>query len=82
MKYKLVSQLEAATTAMCYVEWNGMHPKMMPPIQFSASDFYEVYGGGYAVKFNDFTEGGVAACGRCGYGNEAGRGTDAVNSDG
>lgn len=55
MKYKLVSQLEAATTAMCYVEWDGMHPKMMLPIQFSASDFYEVYGGGYAVKFNDFT---------------------------
>lgn len=58
MKYKLVSQLETATTAMCYVEWDVREktkPKMMLPIQFSDSNFYEIPGQGYAVQFHDFS---------------------------
>jgi HK97 family phage portal protein len=53
LKYKLVSQLEAATTALCYIKWDGMNPAMMLPIAFSDFEILPVKGGTYAVRFTD-----------------------------
>lgn len=56
LKYKLVTQLENATTAMCYIKWggpSGTTPEMMLPIAFSDFEILPIEGGGYAVRFTD-----------------------------
>jgi len=54
LKYKLVTHVEANTTAMCYIRWNGMLPEMMIPIQFNDFEILPIDGGGYAVQFTDY----------------------------
>lgn len=57
LKYKLVSQLEDKTTAMAFIKWEGTTPVAIVPIQYRHFEFYEMVGGGYAVKFTDETDG-------------------------
>lgn len=56
LKYKLVTQLEAYTTALCYVRWKNAVPDAMIPIDYRSFEILPVNGGGYAVKFS--TSGG------------------------
>jgi HK97 family phage portal protein len=53
LKYKLVSQLESTTTALCYIKWDGMNPVMILPIAFQGFEILPVKGGTYAVTFTD-----------------------------
>jgi enoyl-[acyl-carrier-protein] reductase (NADH) len=56
LKYKLITQLENVTTAMCYVKWGGekgITPIMMLPIPFSSFEILPIDTGGYAVQFTD-----------------------------
>lgn len=53
LKYKLVTHVEANTTAMCYIKWNDMIPEMMIPIQYDKFEILPIDGGGYAVQFTD-----------------------------
>ncbi len=53
LKYKLITQLENNTTAMCYVKWDGLRPEMMVPIAYSNFEIMPIDGGGYAVQFLD-----------------------------
>lgn len=54
LKYKLITHLENATTAMCYIKWDGLTPKMMIPVPYSDFEILPIDGGGYAVRFTDF----------------------------
>ena len=54
LKYKLVTHVEANTTAMCYVKWSGTLPDMMIPIQYDSFEILPIDGGGYAVQFTDY----------------------------
>ena len=54
LKYKLITQKEANTTALCYVQWDGLVPKMMIPISYNAFEICPISGGGYAVRFTDY----------------------------
>lgn len=53
LKYKLVSQLEAKTTAVCYIKWNGTVPEMLIPLNYGQYEFREIVGGGYAIQFTN-----------------------------
>ncbi len=53
LKYKLITQLENNTTAMCYVKWDGLRPEMMIPIAYSDFEIMPIDGGGHAVQFID-----------------------------
>lgn len=56
LKYKLVTQLENATTAMCYIKWGGpmgLTPEAMLPIAYSQFEVLPIDGGGWAVQFTD-----------------------------
>lgn len=58
LKYKLITHLEANTTALCYVQWDTSNPKLvkpkaMIPIAFSRFEIVQIEGGGYAVKFTN-----------------------------
>lgn len=50
-KYKLISQLENATSSLVYVKWNGMLPEMFVPVNYSTAEIYPTTSGSYAVKF-------------------------------
>lgn len=52
LKYKLITHLEANTTALCYIKWNGTNPEMMIPIAYNNFEICPIDGGGYAVKFD------------------------------
>ena len=52
LNYKLATHLENATTAMCYIKWNGTEPEMMIPIPYSNFEILPINGGGYAVRFD------------------------------
>lgn len=54
LKYKLITHLEAYTTALCYVQWEGTTPKSMIPISYSNFEIMPIDGGGYAVQFTDY----------------------------
>lgn len=58
LKYKLVTHVEANTTAMCYIKWkiigNTVSPEMMVPIGFNRFEIIPIDGGGYAVQFDDY----------------------------
>jgi HK97 family phage portal protein len=53
LKYKLITHVEANTTALCYVKWNGTMPEAMIPIPNSSFEILPIDGGGYAVRFSD-----------------------------
>lgn len=53
LKYKLITQLENATTALCYIKWDGIQPKMMIPISYNQFDILPISDGGWAVQFHD-----------------------------
>lgn len=55
LKYKMITHLEAYTTALCYVKWDGMTPIAMIPVNYNSFEIVPVSGGGFAVQF---TEGG------------------------
>lgn len=57
LKYKLVAQREDKTTALAWIRWNGTLPEAIIPISYRFFEFYEMVGGGYAVKFVDETDG-------------------------
>lgn len=50
-KYKLITHVEENTTALAWIQWDGMKPKMMVPIAYSSFDIFPIVGGGYAVQF-------------------------------
>lgn len=50
-KYKMISGLESATTAMVYVQFNGMLPTMFVPISYADAEIYPTTAGSYAVRF-------------------------------
>lgn len=52
LKYKLITQREAFTTALCYIKWNGVAPEMMIPISYNNFEILPIDGGGYAVRFD------------------------------
>lgn len=54
LKYKLITHLEAYTTALCYVQWDGTIPKAMIPIGYNNFEIMPIDGGGYAVQFTDY----------------------------
>ena len=54
LKYKLITHLEAYTTALCYIKWDGTNPKAMIPIGYNSFEILPVSGGGYAVQFYDY----------------------------
>ena len=54
LKYKLITHLEANTTALCYINWDGTTPKAMIPIAYSQFEVAPIIGGGYAVQFTDY----------------------------
>ena len=54
LKYKLITHLEAYTTALCYVKWEGIIPKELIPIGYSDFEIVPIDGGGYAVQFTDY----------------------------
>ncbi len=54
LKYKLVTHLEAYTTALCYVQWEGVTPKALIPINYNNFETIPIDGGGYAVQFTDY----------------------------
>ncbi len=54
LKYKLVTHVESNTTALCYVQWNGLIPSQMIPISYNQFEVYPISGGGYAVQFTDY----------------------------
>ncbi len=59
LKYKVIGQLEANTTALIYIRWNAKEllPEAMIPIPYSSFEFWPLMGGGYAVEFvDDFGE--------------------------
>lgn len=53
LKYKLITQLENHTTALCYIKWNGMDPELMIPISYSEFEIMPIVGGGWAVQFSN-----------------------------
>lgn len=53
-KYRMFSQLEAKTTAVAWIKWDGTVPEMICPVDYSTMEMYEVVGGGYAIKFRDY----------------------------
>ncbi|GHV27578.1 hypothetical protein FACS18948_5180 [Clostridia bacterium] len=55
LKYKIISQMEAATTALCYVRWDGLTPVMMIPVAYQNFEILPVKGGTYAVSFTDLS---------------------------
>lgn len=60
LKYKLFTQQQANTTAMCYINWDGTTPISMIPVDYNSFDIFPIDGGGYAVKFSD-VEGNIHA---------------------
>ncbi len=54
LKYKLVTHVEANTTALCYIQWNGLIPAQLIPISYNQFEVYPISGGGYAVQFTDY----------------------------
>jgi HK97 family phage portal protein len=54
LKYKLITHVEANTTALCYVKWNGTNPEMLIPISYNQFEILPIDGGGYAVQFSDY----------------------------
>lgn len=54
LKYKLITHLEAYTTALCYVRWDGTIPKALIPIGYNNFEIMPIDGGGYAVQFSDY----------------------------
>lgn len=52
-KYRQIAQLEAYTTAMVYIKWDGMRPVMMIPIPCRGTEIFALKDGGYAVRFTD-----------------------------
>ena len=54
LKYKLITQLEDKTTALCYIKWQGAIPAGILPINYNHFEFYRIEGGGYAVQFSDY----------------------------
>lgn len=57
LKYKLISQLEAKNTALCYIRWEKAQPTAMIPINYSTAEVLPIEGGGYALEFTDPTNG-------------------------
>lgn len=53
LKYRLFAQLEAQTTAIAYIKWNGTMPEMICPVDYKSFQLYELVGGGYAIEFLD-----------------------------
>lgn len=51
LKYKLITHLEANTTALCYIKWEGAAPQAMIPIGYSDFEILPIESGGYAVRF-------------------------------
>ena len=54
LKYKLFTQLEAYTTAMCYFKWDGTTPTAIIPINYENFEIVALTDGGFAVKFTDY----------------------------
>lgn len=54
LKYKLITHVEANTTALCYIRWNNALPEMIIPVQYNSFEICPIEGGGYAVQFTDF----------------------------
>jgi len=54
LKYKLITQREAYTTALGYIKWEGTSPKSIIPIDYNKFDILPIDGGGYAVQFSDY----------------------------
>jgi len=55
LKYKLITQVEAYTTALLYVDWDGNAPRAMYPINFRSYEFLQLEEGDWAVRFIDST---------------------------
>jgi len=53
LKYKLVTQVETKTTALCYIEWNGSTPQSLIPIPYDRFEILPIIGGGWAVEISD-----------------------------
>lgn len=51
LKYRMVSQLETATTAMAYIKWDGRQPKAIYPVGWRSFEVSQVADGSYAVVF-------------------------------
>ena len=60
LKYRLIAALETKTTAMAYIEWDGIIPKAIYPVDYINFQFREIVGGGIAVEYTDF-EGKIRA---------------------
>lgn len=57
LKYKLISQLETATTAVCFIRWENARPTAMIPLRYADLELCPIEGGGYAIRFMDQTDG-------------------------
>lgn len=58
LKYKLITQLETKSTALCYVDWavdgRRVVPRAFIPIVYNKFQVREIVGGGYAIEFDDW----------------------------
>lgn len=53
LKYKVVTQLETHTTALCFVKWGkDLKPEYFIPIPYNSFEFIPVSDGKYAVAFD------------------------------
>ena len=55
LRYKLFSQLENYTTALAYIQWDGMMPRAIIPVNYRTAEFFKLENGEYAVGFTDST---------------------------
>lgn len=51
--YALTWQLCEKNTALAWIKWDGARPSEIWPLAYSAFEFREIIGGGYAVQFAD-----------------------------
>ncbi|MCQ2087989.1 MAG: phage portal protein [Bacilli bacterium] len=53
-KYRMIANLETKTTAIAYIDWDGVVPKAIYPVDYSSYEFKQIVGGGYALVFIDY----------------------------
>lgn len=54
LKYRLVAALETKTTAIAYIDWDGVRPRAIYPVDYQQFEFRAIKGGGIAVEFVDY----------------------------